>query len=217
MHNNILKWLGLCAMAVIIFICAVIAIRWAINFIAWTELDSGWAQAIGSVAALGVAIFVMHMQATRAETLARDIELRSLLRQANSVRIILDKMLTEISSITPALMDRQTAAQSLLEWKDAKIFIETSHVLNTVPVHALGSAQMVSGFMEIKEAANTLSDLLNEAKTIFDNGQTDPQQWNVDAIVRAAGYSKLRSKIAYSIYLKGVEKLSNNQDPRLDN
>jgi hypothetical protein len=60
MSESAWQKLGFAALAVIIFVCTLVVIRWAIEFITWSNIDSGWAQAIGAVAAIGVAIWVAH-------------------------------------------------------------------------------------------------------------------------------------------------------------
>lgn len=54
--------LAYAAMVVMALISAVIAAKWAVNFVEWTRLDSGWAQTIGALIGLGIAVWLPHKQ-----------------------------------------------------------------------------------------------------------------------------------------------------------
>lgn len=60
MENIRLKVIGFWAMALILLVETMIIIRWVIEFVTWSSLDSGWAQAIGSIAAIGGAVWIFR-------------------------------------------------------------------------------------------------------------------------------------------------------------
>lgn len=55
------------ALGLLLFIATLIIIRWTVDFINWSTLDSGWAQVLGAVGALAVAIYIMNEQHRREE------------------------------------------------------------------------------------------------------------------------------------------------------
>lgn len=59
--------IGIAAMAVIVFICALIAIRWSVNLVAWSAIDSGWAAAIGTFVAIVGTWYTTRFQLMHAE------------------------------------------------------------------------------------------------------------------------------------------------------
>jgi ABC-type cobalt transport system substrate-binding protein len=52
MSEKMFRAIGLSALCLIVFVCTLIIIRWCITFVTWSGLDSGWAQAIGTIAAI---------------------------------------------------------------------------------------------------------------------------------------------------------------------
>jgi hypothetical protein len=67
MSDKAWERLGFAAMATITFVCTLAVIRWAIDFVAWSGIDSGWAQAIGSVVAIAVAFWIAHRDTRKRE------------------------------------------------------------------------------------------------------------------------------------------------------
>ncbi len=72
---------GAWALGLLLLIATMIIIRWLIDFVTWTTLDSGWTQAIGSIAALGIAIYVGNMQHRSAMALLQHGDALALSRQ----------------------------------------------------------------------------------------------------------------------------------------
>lgn len=62
MPKEILKTIAYVAFALMFFICALIAAHWAISFASWSTLDSGWAQFIGAMLGISIAIEVARRQ-----------------------------------------------------------------------------------------------------------------------------------------------------------
>jgi hypothetical protein len=58
MNRKLVEICGFWAMGLLLLIATLIIIRWMVDFVTWSALDSGWAQAIGSVAAILVAIWI---------------------------------------------------------------------------------------------------------------------------------------------------------------
>jgi hypothetical protein len=56
------EMLGFITLGIMVFICAIIVIRWAVDFVTWSALDSAWVQALGSVAAIIGALEIFRRQ-----------------------------------------------------------------------------------------------------------------------------------------------------------
>jgi hypothetical protein len=52
MKKEDIGFFGGWALFLLLFVATLIIIRWSVDFVTWSSLDSGWAQAIGSVAAI---------------------------------------------------------------------------------------------------------------------------------------------------------------------
>jgi hypothetical protein len=72
MEKKIWKVIGFWAMGLILLVATTIVIRWIVDFVNWSNLDSGWAQAIGSIAAILFAYFLGERQAAAALEVARE-------------------------------------------------------------------------------------------------------------------------------------------------
>lgn len=70
MSSRAMRLVGYTAMGMIFFVCTLVIIKWAIDFVTWSTLDDGWAQAIGSVIAICAAIYIMNEQHRTQEALA---------------------------------------------------------------------------------------------------------------------------------------------------
>jgi hypothetical protein len=51
-----------CLMVLVLVTCMLAVIRWAVDFVTWSTLDSGWAQTIGALIGLAIAIWVPAKQ-----------------------------------------------------------------------------------------------------------------------------------------------------------
>ena len=116
---------------------------------------SGWVQAIGSIAALGVAIFVMARQ----NRYAIDADRRALLQRANAVSAILDRANAQVPQVCAAISGAVTSGnQGILmsTMMAAKIKLaETQTAIRAIPGHELGSYEMVVALHMTLDVAST--------------------------------------------------------------
>lgn len=149
MQDKVLKVIGFWAMGLILFVATLIVIRWVIDFVTWSALDSGWAQVLGSIAALIGAILIMGHQNSSAARLVADSDRRGRLLRATSVHAILNdyynrlQIMRMCADILPpaALSDSwaisfKGAAEELPEMRDT---------LRTIPAYDLGAYDLVEG------------------------------------------------------------------------
>lgn len=120
----------------------------------------GWVQAIGSIAALGVAIFVMSRQ----NRYALDADKRALLRRANAVSAILDRANAQIPQLCRAIAEgimNGNQGRLISAMTAAKIKLaETQSTVRAIPGHELGSYELVVGLHMTLEVASTFETTL---------------------------------------------------------
>lgn len=76
MKNEELGPISTWALGLLLLIATMIIIRWIVGFVSWSALDSGWAQAIGSVAAIMASFFLFKRQRDHELQEAKDEALR---------------------------------------------------------------------------------------------------------------------------------------------
>jgi hypothetical protein len=88
MRNEEFGPLGAWALGLLLFIATMIIIGWTVDFVTWSTLDSGWAQAIGSVAAIMASFFLFSRQRKHEQQEGRDNELARRTRAIAAVQDI---------------------------------------------------------------------------------------------------------------------------------
>ena len=164
MTNKYWKLIGFWAIGLILIVSTVIVIRWAVDFVKWSSLDSGWAQAIGSVAALAVAIYISSRQnshATRlmikqnshATRLMLESDTRAVRRHAAAVSAVVARAYIQLLDAARTL-DRSALASSDMALPVIASGIEittseTRKALAAIPLHDLGASDLVEGVLHM--------------------------------------------------------------------
>lgn len=203
MEKKIWDVFGYWAMALFLTVSTLLIAHWTRSTVPWEKLDSGWVQAIGSIAALVVAIYILRKQTT----FAVETENRALKRQADTVAAIVAKLHDEIQHYAKQLSDSRTAPAALFELKDVETFFEVSKAVDGIPLYSLGSVKMVNGIFEMQRATARFKDLFALGRTLTER-QPDIQNWNGDEIANHARFMGMVSKIAYGIFLDGHRALT---------
>jgi len=129
---------------------------------------SGWVQAIGSIAALGVAVFVMSRQNRHAAKLLTETDKRALVRRGASVHALMERAVFHVGSCSDAFQKaiNDGTNQSIFAFKAiASIKLaEAKRVLISVPGHELGSYAMTVSLQNIIECLADV-ELLIESGT----------------------------------------------------
>lgn len=161
---------------------------------------SGWVQAIGSIAALGVAIFVMARQ----NRYAINADKRALLRRANAVAAILDRANVQIPQLCEAIaagLDSGDQTRAISAMHAAKIILfEAQTAIRAIPGHELGSYEMVIGMHM------TLDVLITFEKTlgIWLHSPPLPPSEMIKDFLRTASSSCEPAKLTYA---RGIDSL----------
>jgi hypothetical protein len=147
-----------------LFISATAAIIATGNQFELSKSDwSGWVQAIGSVAALGVAIFVMSRQNAHSAKLVAQADTKALRRRVETVSTIveidywqIDNCFNEISQAVSA-NNMITLNASLVSTKI--VISEVRLHLTSIPIHDLGSPRMAEGIIRLNQIAGNVQTL----------------------------------------------------------
>lgn len=120
----------------------------------------GWVQAIGSIAALAVAIFVMSRQNAHAARLISQADQLSLRRRAQAISVIMESAHRQVGHCLSKVrngVEKMDLTETQAAFVSAKHFMGDTHrTLASIPLHDLGSADMADGILRIKQVASVL-------------------------------------------------------------
>lgn len=153
MHSNdVWRVIGLLFVTLVGIIGLLAAIHLLSTTQLWTAVGAAWVQAVGSIAALGIAIFVMDRQNRAAVELVANSDRKTALRKARAVQalvknchdsvcIIMEKFQRQIETRAPddAILSMSHAGVETLN--------EAVVPLRAVPLHELGSSELVHSVM----------------------------------------------------------------------
>lgn len=121
---------------------------------------SGWVQAIGSVAALGVAIFVMSRQNEHSARLILQADQMNLRRRAEAISVLMENAHWQIKHClgkVQAGLEKMDLLETKAAFTSAKHFMGDVHrTLASIPLHDLGSADMTDGILRINQVASVV-------------------------------------------------------------
>lgn len=126
---------------------------------------AAWVQAVGSIAALGVAIFVMSRQnahSTRLVVQANDL---AILRRAQTVSIMVEsshwQMDASLSDIANAVRKGDVTDMHISLMATKVVMTEVRARLITIPIHDLGSTMLAEGVIRLTEISGVAVRLVD--------------------------------------------------------
>ncbi|QKY08751.1 hypothetical protein [Janthinobacterium lividum] len=142
------------------------------------ETWPGWVQAIGSIAALGVAIFVMSTQNSAAAKLVEDTDLKALQRRARAVSALVDHAHLQLNTCINEVENKARSGsfdKVIVAWDSGvTILRQAKSALEQIPAYELGSYGMVKG---LHQSINAISIFEHASRYWLDNtGVTRPMQ-----------------------------------------
>ncbi|WP_158301314.1 hypothetical protein [Janthinobacterium sp. BJB426] len=168
----------------------------------------GWVQAIGSIAALVVAIFVMTRQNSAATKLVNETDLRALQRRAKAVSALVDRAHLQLrSSIDEVQTEAESGTTHSLNMAchaGANILSQVRIALQQIPPYELGSYGMVDGLHQTINAISIFES--TAASWLGDQRTSKPPQPLLNVI------PKLRdaADVSYSVFKAGLAELDIN-------
>jgi hypothetical protein len=134
---------------------------WLLKGIGSSEVAS-WVQALGSIGALGVAIYVMSEQNKTATLLASETDQRALLRRAASVSAMVERGHFQIQAVLLNILHVSNGGNlcdiSQSFQNGQKVLSELRSTLASIPLHDLGSYDMASGVHKMLETLTNFDD-----------------------------------------------------------
>lgn len=158
-----------CGFALVFVVMVFVVVQWAIDFVRWSKLDSGWAQAIGSVAAIAVAFYIGAKQSRDAikaieygyaHATQRRYKAYSAIAEAARARCeeTLDIIRPDGFDVIPfhfsGLADR---------------FEALIHVLKAIPIHEVGTYQAVERLVALRLGLEALRFEIQRIDEYVDN------------------------------------------------
>lgn len=161
-----------------LLICALIAVAVVLSLLAVSSPDlSAWVQAVGSIAALIIAIFVMARQnrnAARlmirqnkhATRLVADADRLATLRRAKSVQAVLRRTYLQVQQVerdivTPALPSEDGPLLASRFRVAMQIIKRLRSTIDAIPAFDLGSFDMADGVLQLADGLDIYEDLVS--------------------------------------------------------
>lgn len=119
---------------------------------------AAWVQAAGSIAALGVAVFVMSRQNAHAAKLVIDADKRALKRRAAAVSAIIERAHAQINNvfnlISTAAAGQSEVFTNVTIQNGRRVLNEMQKTVRSIPAYELGSYEAVVGLQKTIETIN---------------------------------------------------------------
>lgn len=164
MENRIWKVVGFAAIGLIFFVATMIIIRWVVDFVTWSTLDSGWAQAIGSIAAILFAYFLGERQAAAALELARETNRMDARRRYDAILALAESADVFTARVAAVFTeDGFGYLQLKIEYRDA-IMDDLISSVNAVSAQELGSYNAILALTLLREALANFKGNVNRAR-----------------------------------------------------
>lgn len=137
-----------------ILIGMLLMIRWS-GDILWDEKAAAWAQVIGSVVALGVAIYIMSRQNRHAARLLLDSDQLAMRRKATAVKAVIEHVHQLLGSSNTIIRSRPR--DESLSVKSSRLSMihkrvsQHERAILSIPAHELGSYHLAKSVHQYAE------------------------------------------------------------------
>lgn len=134
-------------------------------FVPWSKLDSGWSQAVGSFAALGVAIYVMTRQNRHAAKLLIQADILAARRRAAGAHAIVTRACFQMRRVDTEIRGAiRTFSDTEKLRYDVKVVDGIIGPMRAticgIPTYELGSFDMADAIHQLGEALTNLDAML---------------------------------------------------------
>jgi hypothetical protein len=160
--------LGAWALGLLLFIATLLIIRWTIDFVTWSTVDSGWAQAIGAVAAIFFSYRAGLKQSKDALASVHAADKLATQRKFESVVAVVDSTKAYAERVSTAFYDGRADFLTLhIEYSD-HFMQNVINTLQIIPAHELGSYEAVTALLIVRNAATDFRGNVLRALDTFD-------------------------------------------------
>lgn len=165
MYSKVLKWvevavLGVSTTAALIVLLMLIR---GLGSPLWTQEASGWAQAIGSVVAIGAAYYLGERQAQAALQTVHEADKVAATRKFDSVLAVADSAYNYAKQVSKAFSGKRASFLHLEILYSENFMSDVINALQVVPAHELGSYDAVTAMLALRNAMNDLHGNIKRA------------------------------------------------------
>jgi hypothetical protein len=169
MRNEELGKFGAWALGLLLFIATLLVIRWTVDFVTWSPLDSGWAQAIGAVAAIYFSYRAGLKQSHDALQTVREADRIAAQRKFDAVLAVVDTAEAYANRISGIFQNGYAIYLALSIQYSERFMSDLMDALQVIPAHELGSYETVSTFLTLRNAMHDLRTNVDRAGAKFES------------------------------------------------
>lgn len=173
MNEKIWKYFGYWAMTLFLFVATLLIVHWTRGSIPWDKLDSGWIQAIGSIAAILFAIVIGERQAANALTTVREADHLSARRKYDSIIALAESTETFMSAISNCFSDGKMGYLHFRGAYRKAAFDSLADAVNAVSAQDLGSYNSIVSWTLLREAVVNFQGNMTRVQTFISGQRTD--------------------------------------------
>lgn len=156
MRSEFLRIVGCIVLGLVVIIGLLAAIQMLSISPLWTEQGAAWVQAVGSIAALAVAIYAMSRQNLHAAQLIAEGDKKAVLRRCKAVSAVVERGHKTVSVCETMLSAAAVSGTISTFTGAAKVSAHALDEMRTallaIPAHELGSYDMVVGLNQTIDA-----------------------------------------------------------------
>lgn len=163
-------------------ICVLIEAHWTLlhgfRIVGWTEPDAAgwaaWVQAIGSITAIGVAIWIGDYQSKRAKEQAIHMDGLAVKRRHAALCSILDEAHVQCLRVAPEFSeDHLFGTYSFIHYNE-RSFNDAISTLEEIPLHELDSYNVVAGISGLRDRMISIKQIVAYAKSTERDKELEP-------------------------------------------
>jgi hypothetical protein len=137
----------------------------------WSQEASGWAQAIGAVAAIYFSYRAGQKQGEDALNTVREADKIAAERKFNAVLAVVDTAVSYAHRISDIFSEGSASYLDLCIRYSERFMSDLMDALQVIPAHELGSYETVSAFLTLRNAMHDLRTNVNGARAKFEDAR----------------------------------------------
>lgn len=204
MRDDFLRIVGCVVLGLVILLGTLAGFQMLSVSPIWSEKGAAWVQAVGSVAALAVAIFVMARQNAHATRLLVMADERALHRRAKTMLAVMERAYMQLSNCRIGLQSSMVP-QAKVGIGDAcavayHILSELRSRFLAIPTHELGDYDLAVGVQQMTEAVTNFASLIEDWR----KQRSYP---TVSQVAEGTGFAQKHADGAMERFRKGMRNL----------
>ncbi|HVK94494.1 MAG TPA: hypothetical protein VM571_07175 [Noviherbaspirillum sp.] len=148
------------------------------ELVPWHKMDvsawAAWVQAVGSIFAILVAIWVGHRQSEGARKQAHEMDMKAVSRRHDAIRAILDEAYAQCLRVAPEFAGGLSFHTLSFMFFNERSFDDAISTLEKIPLHELDSYELVSGISGLRDRMISIKQVVIRAKDVKRNREEEP-------------------------------------------